>query len=473
MKIEHAKNVKTKSEAILSFEHYHDLILFALDILAAIIVNHGQNVSFIFDSAISVFFQLLSGANYVYSDQDKVVKQSEHSTAHNKIFESKKVNKKVIECLGSLSRFLPQNELNLIIDKLCQNMSKCVANAQYSTLKNLFNAIIKISNDQMDKKGLSQANMSKLCGIIIGIISNDGIKQQIEVREYGFMALETLIKNSNSSNIIGAFPQILEVVANALRFDPNWVSLVVNKSVKMGHDKMDIDEKDENDGWSDGDDDSWGNDDEDDGFTNDLNDDNKADADDDEGDDMEDFEKLNELNEQLDDDDDDSWKVRRSSNKCLLAMIRAFIATKRDFNPNMFRLIVQKCINQMIKLLNNACCERVLRIKMSIFETYNVLLMHLNQIYLEKAVYITLDGGVLNGICDQFANSEYLKEVLSSNEPQAYESMFEVVRNLLVLNQCYHQKSNEKVPAFVAQILPICVFTISHYTVECFLSAFD
>ena len=60
-----------QNEIIISFEHYHEQILFALDILSTIIDNHGQNVSFIFESATSVLLQLLSGAHHDYSDKSK------------------------------------------------------------------------------------------------------------------------------------------------------------------------------------------------------------------------------------------------------------------------------------------------------------------------------------------------------------------------------------------------------------------
>lgn len=180
------------------------------------------------------------------------------------------------------------------------------------------------------------------------------------------------------------------------RYDPNWTSLIDQDGQNQNDhnhglgalNEMEIDdaadvnggggggdaEEQETTGWTDDDGDSWGNDDDDDdddgdGFTNDLGvaaADHKED-----GFDLTELQELDSLNQHLDDDGDSSWKVRRASNKCILAMIGVLEETARDFNPNMFRVVAQECARRLVLLLVRRCSERVLRIQLAVFESLN------------------------------------------------------------------------------------------------------
>ena len=203
------------NELIVDLEHFHEPILLALDVLSAIIEQHGKRVSFIFDTATNVLLQLLSGANHQYSGDNQSANALDAATSTVKaLMESNKVNRKAIECLGSLCRFLPNPELKVILETLCQTMRKCREHEQYSTLKNLFGAVSKISDDQRDsseddlsssqstarskrssrrRKGLSFDNVSTLCVVVMELITGQSVTEQIEIREHGLMAMETLI----------------------------------------------------------------------------------------------------------------------------------------------------------------------------------------------------------------------------------------------------------------------------------------
>eukprot|EP01083_Nonionella_stella_P290978 990129_1 len=460
MMIEFTKHNDNPREwlASICFEHYHEQILFALDVLFTIIDNHGKAVSFIFESASSVLLNLLSGAHHDYTNSNNKI------TENTKVLESKKVNKKAIECLGSLSRFLPDKELKHIINTLCDTITKCIEQREYTTLKNLFDAINKISNDC--NKKLSFASQCELCNKTLSVISSDAMKEEIEVREYGLMALETLIANSSSSNIISLFPEILAVLSLGLKYDPNVHN--VSNDVQ----ENDGDEEKETTGWTDEDeDDSWGSDDgddndEDDSWGSDDGDDNDEDMKIPVDEDAQYFEKLDQLNQNLDDDDDDSWKVRRASNKCLLAMIRTLADTERDINPNMWRLVKQNVMNDLLLLLNARCCERVKRIKINIFETYNTLLLHLENIFHNPEIYITLSADVIHTICSQIADKDYQNEVLLDvryNDPDVYQPFFDILTNVARLCQQYY--TNEH-PQFIPCIIPLSISTIGQYTNE-------
>ena len=236
-----SKRQSIPNEVILDLGHFHEAILLALDVLSAVIEQHGKRVSFIFDSATNVLLQLLSGPNHRYSDHDDgghAAADPLHSAATatptaKGLMESPKVNRKAIECLGALCRFLPDPELKVILETLCQAMRRCLDNEQFSTMKNLFDAVATISDDQAAstehdeaqssakkrrRRGLSVDNVATLCLVVMELIAGDAVTAQIEVREHGLMALETLIKNANSSSIIALFPRILPIVAQALRY---------------------------------------------------------------------------------------------------------------------------------------------------------------------------------------------------------------------------------------------------------------
>ena len=141
------------------------------------------------------------------------------------------------------------------------------------------------------------------------------------------------------------------------------------------------------DDWGDDDEsDGWGNDEED-SFNNNGNEDveMKGNENKNENDNNEEEDDAADLGAQLDameefygsmqeDDSDPSWKVRRASNKCILAIISCLIDTNRDFNCNMFRFIKNEILEQLFVVLTERMTERIVNIKMDIFESYLKLL---------------------------------------------------------------------------------------------------
>ena len=303
------------------------------------------------------------------------------------------------------------------------------------------------------------------------------------------------------------FPRILPIVAEGLRYDPNWTSLVAppSKPTKPTNstnpvdddgdnemEEVEDDEEPEATGWSD-DDDSWGNDDDDDNDNGDAAD-HKEDGNYEYGiglDGSYGIEELQELNQNLDDDGDSSWKVRRASNKCIAAMIGVLEETARDFNPNMFRIVVEGLVQQMMVLLVERCSERVLRIQLGVFETLNALLVHLNHIQQDPTRFISVQHGAQHGdlmesVCQQIARKEYIVEVLHNDDltkpsqPAIYGSFFESVTNILTLYQYTMTtaksisksngksdgKSNGKLPECIPTVLPLCLSAMTQYKVE-------
>lgn len=228
------KGQSLPNELMLDLEHFHEAILLALDVLSAVIEQHGKRVSFIFDSATNVLLQLLSGPKPLYWDHvepDHV----EPDHAAKGLMESPKVNRKAIECLGALCRFLPDPELKVILETLCQTMRRCLENEHFSTTKNLFDAVATISDDQTAStehdqaaaaktankrrpKGLSLDNVTTLCLAVMELVAHDAVREHIQLREHGLIAIETLLKNAKYSAVITLFPSIMPIVAEALRY---------------------------------------------------------------------------------------------------------------------------------------------------------------------------------------------------------------------------------------------------------------
>ena len=59
-------------------------------------------------------------------------------------------------------------------------------------------------------------------------------------------------------------------------------------------------------------------------------------------------------------------------------MIVKLQESHRDFNPNMFSFINRDIIKQLLKLLAQRTCERVLKIQLLVFEALQDLLTYLN-----------------------------------------------------------------------------------------------
>ena len=119
---------------VIVVDEFNEQILYLLDILNVLFEFHGKHLKpTLFDSSINSIFNLLVG--------DKSKEQNE---TKRKALASRKVNKKAIECLGTLSIYLSENKLNQIIDTIVVNITQTIDTKDFTNLKNYFQAISKI-----------------------------------------------------------------------------------------------------------------------------------------------------------------------------------------------------------------------------------------------------------------------------------------------------------------------------------------
>ena len=245
------------------------------------------------------------------------------------------------------------------------------------------------------------------------------------------------------------------------------------------------------DGWGDDDDDdSWGNNDDDDGFTADVGDIDVDDMENDEKNDEMDIimnnkkksKKKGEMEwiEQtknmdifndigIDDDNDTSWKIRSACNKCISSIVNKINDTSKDYNPNMYRFEKIEIIKELVILLNQRICERIISVQISIFETYLMILTFLIRNFNNNKMDTKLDDTTLNTVCALLSNQKFLNDIFYENKPETYQNFYQVISNLIILLKLNSNKDNHN---FIQNIvLPSIIKTINLYAEPKFNSA--
>jgi len=210
--------------------------------------------------------------------------------------------KKAITCLGYLAVSIPDN---LFTDLVTQLIKSIETSEKADAVRTNIQAIAAIARSVGYRLGKF---LAKVCPIILKYCDDSKIGNDDELRENCFQCLESLVMRC-PKEISPYLNDITELCLKYIKYDPNYTE----------EDEMEVEEEEEEE---------------------------------EEGDEEEDYS----------DEDDMSWKVRRSSAKCLSAII----STRPE--------LLQEMYSKVAPVLISRFREREENVKLDIFATFVVLL---------------------------------------------------------------------------------------------------